>query len=182
MNGKKLDFRRSIRVLRRGEAGQALVELALTMPLLILLFLGAAQLTLAIYASIEVSNAARAAVQYATMNGGASSLYSTTAVPVLDVTGMQNAANLDAANFVNVTPVTCNGSTQPVCITSTSVSCSCSSGTGTSYCNPGDCGSGVLSEETVTVQTQVTYTTGMHLPGWGSSFTLKGYAQQMVLQ
>jgi hypothetical protein len=181
MNGNKLEFCRLIRALRRRETGQALVELALTMPILVLLFLGAAQLTLTIYAAIEVSNAARAAVQYATMNGGGSATYAAGVVPVLDVTGMQTAANNDAANFVNVANGTCG---QPVCFSSgyPTVSCACSNGTGISYCNPGDCGTGVLSEETITVKTQVIYKTGMHLPSWGNSFTLYGYAQQMVLQ
>jgi Flp pilus assembly protein TadG len=181
MKDSKRDYRRLIRRFRRGDSGLALVELALTMPILILMFVGAAQLTLAIYAGIEVANAARAATQYAAMNGGGSATYSTTANPTLDVTGMQTAANIDAANFTHVANGTCG---QPVCFSTgyPTVSCACSNGVGTSYCNAGDCGTGVLSEETITVKTQVTYTTGMRLPGWGNSFTLYGYSQQMVLQ
>jgi hypothetical protein len=181
MNGKKFDFRGLIRASRRGQAGQALVELALTMPILVLLLIGAAELGLTIYAAIEVSNSARAAVQYATMNGGGSATYAAGVVPVLDVTGMQTAANLDSANFVHVANGTCG---QPVCFSSgyPTVSCACSSGSVTSFCNPGDCGTGILSEETVTVKTQVIYKTGLNLPILRGGITLYGFAQEKLLQ
>ena len=48
------------RLMVKAERGSALVELALTMPILILLFVGAAEFASLSYASIEVSNAARA--------------------------------------------------------------------------------------------------------------------------
>ncbi len=48
----------------RTEKGQALVELALTFPILVMLFVGAAEFARVVYASIEVSNAAMAGVSY----------------------------------------------------------------------------------------------------------------------
>lgn len=41
------------------EAGQALVELALAVPLLFMLLIGAVEFARVVYAAIEVSNAAR---------------------------------------------------------------------------------------------------------------------------
>ncbi|WP_109487954.1 TadE/TadG family type IV pilus assembly protein [Occallatibacter savannae] len=52
----------------KNEDGQSLVELALTLPLLLVLLLGVAELGHIAYASINVSNAAKAAGQYAAQN------------------------------------------------------------------------------------------------------------------
>ena len=49
----------------RENSGQAFVELALVLPIFILLLVGAAEVGRLAYASIEVSNAARAGVAYA---------------------------------------------------------------------------------------------------------------------
>jgi Flp pilus assembly protein TadG len=54
----------------RCESGQALVELALMMPIMMLLLVGALALARVAYAAIEVSNAAKAAVQYGASSGG----------------------------------------------------------------------------------------------------------------
>src|ERR1700739_1039098 len=74
------------------ESGQAFIELALTVPFLVLLLLGAAELARVAYMAIELSNAAKAAVQYGAQNP-------TTAV---DVSGMQTAAQLEAPDLSNV--------------------------------------------------------------------------------
>ncbi len=76
----------------RGEHGQALVETALTIPLLLLLLLGAAELARVAYAAIEISNAARAAVQYAAQSEG----------NMNDTPGITTAAQNDAANLTGV--------------------------------------------------------------------------------
>ena len=60
---KKTQLFRLFRAHRDNESGQALVELALTMPLLVLVLLGAAELARVAYTSIEVTDAAKAAVQ-----------------------------------------------------------------------------------------------------------------------
>jgi Flp pilus assembly protein TadG len=51
-----------------GESGQALIELALSMPLLLLLLLGAAEFGRLAYISIELVDAAKAAAQYGSQN------------------------------------------------------------------------------------------------------------------
>lgn len=151
----------------RGEsdAGQALIETAVSVPLLLLILLAAAEFARATYAAIEVSNSAKAAAQYAAMNGGAAS----------DSIGIQNAAQIDSPNLVSGVTATVTGDT-----------CVCSKNEGTAVsCNPPSgnvCPAGQSSMETVTVTTQATFTP---LMTWGgvipSSLTLHGYAQQMVL-
>src|SRR5438876_4434317 len=85
MNERKLVNWIKARADRDGEDGQAMIELALSLPLLCLLLLGAAELGRVVYASIEVSNAARAAAQY-----GGSRHAATT-----DSGGITNAAKAD---------------------------------------------------------------------------------------
>src|SRR5271155_3125525 len=99
----------------RIDAGQALVELALMFPLFILMLVGAAEFGRLAFAGIEVSNAARAGVQY-----GAQST-----VMGSDNAGMQQAAVQDAANLAGLTATA-------------SHFCACSNGGG-STCEPTDC-------------------------------------------
>jgi Flp pilus assembly protein TadG len=78
------------RPLLRAQAGVALIEFALVVPLLILVMLGLVELGRFAYFSILVGNAARAAAQYGAQDG-------TTA---LDNTGMQNAGTNDSTNNI----------------------------------------------------------------------------------
>ena len=68
MSNWKWRFGRFTAMTRHEEDGQSLVELALTVPILLLLLLGAAELARVAYAAIEVSNAAEAAVRYGAQN------------------------------------------------------------------------------------------------------------------
>lgn len=139
------------------ECGQALIETAVTLPILLLLLGGAVEIGRAACASIEVSNAALAGVQYGAQN-------STTAA---DTTGIQTAAANDAQN-ITLDPTT------------VSHSCICSDGSG-STCQPTDC-PGANIETILTVQTQADFSTGLHFYGIPSTFTLNGQATQKVLQ
>ena len=91
----KISRRATERMRARGwrGCGQASVELALSLPLLLMMFLVVVETGRAFYISISVGNAARAGVQY-----GAQSL--TTAA---DNTGMQSAASSDAPNITGMT-------------------------------------------------------------------------------
>jgi Flp pilus assembly protein TadG len=140
------------------ERAQALVELGLALPMLVVLLLGAVEFARAAYVGIEVSNAAKAAVQYGAQN-------STTAA---DTTGMQTAATNEAPNITLGTPTV-------------STSYMCSNGTSTSS-TPPTCTSGGTVETILTVNTQATYTPLIHVAGLGSSFTLYGQAVQKCLQ
>lgn len=73
--------------------GQASVELALSLPLLLMMFLVVVETGRAFYIAISVANAARAGVQYGSQN-------LTTAG---DNSGMETAATNDAPNIAGIT-------------------------------------------------------------------------------
>jgi Flp pilus assembly protein TadG len=84
------------------EQGGALVETAVTMPILFLLLLGAAEFALVEYKAIEVSNAANAAAQYGTSSP----------ISAADTTGIRLAATNDATN---VALCICSNGTASTC-------------------------------------------------------------------
>ena len=140
------------------EAGQALIETALSLPLLLLLLVGAVEFARAGYAAIEVSNAASAGAQYGTQNSDTA----------LDLSGIQVAAQNDASNIT-------------LGQTSASISCICSDGS-SSTCNAStDCSTSHM-EQILTVNTQYTYVPIIHLIGFPDSFTLQGQAVRKVIQ
>lgn len=150
---------RGMRV-RRDEEGQALIELALVSPLLFLILLGAVEFATVTYDSIEVSNAARAGVQYAAMNGGNTG----------DTTGITNAIQNDSYNLGTRVSLSPN-------YPQTTFACS----DGSTYSTTTYCGNATIFE-TVSVKTQITVNPLVGWIGLPTSFTLVGYAQEMVLQ
>jgi Flp pilus assembly protein TadG len=142
---------------RISERGGALVELALLLPVFALLLVGAAEIARVEYTAIEVSNAAMAGVQYGAQD----------ATTAADTTGIQNAAQNDAANITITTTV------EPF-------ACICSDGSA-STCQPTDC-SGSNIETILTVETQTSFDPVIHLPGLPTTFTLRGHATQKVLE
>jgi Flp pilus assembly protein TadG len=164
MNVRSTGSRRLVKALA-GERGQALLETAITMPLLLLMLLGAFELARVAYAATEVTNAARAAAQYGAMNGGG----------FLDTSGMLTAANADAGNLNNGVSWASGYPT---------VSCSCS-GTGTASCPSGKTPSGCVTSQllvTVNVKFQYQMTPLFKVPGLPSSYTVTGTASQGLLQ
>lgn len=141
----------------KDEIGQAMIEIAVTLPLLMLILVGAVEICRVAFASIEVSNAALAAVEYGTQNP----------VTAADLAGIQTAASNDAPEI-------------PLDPVNVSHSCICSDGTA-STCASGDCSSSNI-ETILTVQTQTTINPGFHLPGLPTTFVLHGQAVQKVLQ
>lgn len=166
-------IRAIFRKLQRDDRGQALIELAISIPLLMLLLLGATELGRLAYAAIEVSNAARAAAQFAAYGGA----YSATSGSGFDETGMLAAAKADAGELSSVS----FASGYPI------MACSCSGG-GTASCGSGNIPPSGCNppsstvEVTVTVRTQTSYNPLIFIPGWThGSITLYGWAQQTVL-
>lgn len=159
---------------KRGEAGQSLVEIAFCIPMLLLLLVGGAEFACLGYSAIEVSNAAKAAVQY----GAEERAY------VADQTGMQNAVTNEVAQVPGLSAATLSSATTTL---------TCSDGTvpadgnsGGPYSNT-DCSSS-HAVETLAVKTTATFTPWMlvnpllkecNIP---TSFTVTGYATQVVLQ
>ena len=145
--------------LIREETAQAVTELALTLPILLAVLLGAAEIARVTYAAVEVSNAAEAAAQYGAQN-------STTAA---DTTGMQTAATNDASNIALGT-------------TTVSASYICSDGTSPSG-TPLACSSSTVAMETIlTVNTRATVDPLIHLAFLPTTFTVHGQAVQKCLQ
>jgi Flp pilus assembly protein TadG len=164
---KFLQFSRCLGMRGQEESGSALVELALSVPLLSMILLGAGEFARVSYAAIEVTNAARAAAQYAATNGGATS----------DTGGMQTAAQNDAYNL---------GTTVTASVDSDTCVCSNAEST-TVTCGTATCSSGHLLE-TIGIKTTATFNPLMsygapiwQITGITGPFQLHGYSKQMVL-
>lgn len=150
------------KMLRSSEEGSALVEFGISLPVLAIMLLGAAEFARLAYASIEVANGAHAAVMYAASSQAASS----------DTGGITNAANSDASNLTG--GITVSGVT-------TTCACADTTYTPTSCSDNSTCVSNNTSMVTsVTVQTQATFTPLIRRPGGPSSYTLHGTSTQMV--
>ena len=146
------------------EEGSALVELALSMPVLLIMLLGAAEFARLAYASIEVVNAAHAAAVYASSSHAALS----------DTPGIANAAGTDSGNLTG---------SNAIQVTSVSSACSCSdTGVSPSSCadNSTCFNAHAAMITTVTVQTKSTYAPVIRIPGSALSFNLYGNSSQVV--
>jgi Flp pilus assembly protein TadG len=138
-------------------SGQASVELALSLPLLLMMFLVVVETGRAFYIAISVSNAARAGVQYGSQN------LSTAA----DNAGMQQAAANDAPNIVGMTATATHF-------------CQCSDGTA-STCLPTDC-AGSHRLVYTQVNTSAPYTPMINFMGILPSMSVPGKAVMRVIQ
>ena len=154
---RRLRRPRSARI--RSQAGSSLVELAIVLPFLSLLALGAIDFGRAYYLSIEVANAARAGVQYGVKNS-------------TDLAGMQNAAYSDGVDV-------------PGLVASATSGCECSDGTNSvpSCGAPPACGTGsIYLVNYVQVNTSATYLPIIPWPGGALSIPLTGQAKMRTGQ
>jgi Flp pilus assembly protein TadG len=157
MISSKLSIRGFINALRVSDTGTALVELGVAIPIFTTLLLGSAELARVAYASIEVTNAAKAAVQYGAQ----------TSATAADTTGIKLAATNEAYNL--------NGLS-----TTVATSCICSDGSASTCLNT-DCSSSQI-EQVISVKTQISIDPLIHAPGLPTSYTIHGRAIQNVLQ
>jgi hypothetical protein len=156
-----------------GETGSALVETALTMPILIMLLGGAVEFGDYAFKSTQVANAARSAAQYAAMNGGgyADCNNSINGGTCSATSGVAQAAKKDAPWVASK----CSSFTVTI-----ATSCICSDTTACTTANFA-CSTG-KPEITVTAQTQAQCSAVASVPGLSlNSLTFHGYSQQMVL-
>jgi Flp pilus assembly protein TadG len=132
------------------------VELAVVLPFLLLLLLGAIDFGRAYYLSIEVANAARAGVQYGVRNPA-------------DFAGMQSAAKSDAVDIPSLDATAASG-------------CECSDGSNSaSPCaNPPACTGNPV--DFVEVRTSATYTPMVPWPGGLASIPLSAQAKMQTDQ
>ena len=157
----------TVRARWRTDAGGALVELALVLPVLILVFVGTVDFGRVFYASQSLTNAARAGAQYGAASPAQSGDFAgmeATAVAATNTTGITAAASRlcqcasDTGVFSATTPVA-NTCTAPAAVS---------------------CPGGGHLVITVTVTTTKTFTTIMAggLPGFMQSMTLTRSATQ----
>jgi Flp pilus assembly protein TadG len=174
-NSDSFRKRRAIMIAKRipvcDDKGQAFVELALVLPIFILLLIGGVEVGRLAYADIEVSNAARAGVAYAMQNHGTAALEAGPAITA--------AANRDAPNISNLVvdpPIlTC------YCETTAGVTTlkDCTT-VNTGSTGAGACASPSVIVEYVQVNTHALIDTAFHFPGIPSQVTLRGKAIMRV--
>jgi Flp pilus assembly protein TadG len=158
---RMLFLQRRLAAIFRSESGQALAEASLAAPFFLMLLLGAVDLARAAYAGIEVSNAAKAAVQYGAQNSATAA----------NTSAIQNAAASDASSLSSLsTTVSMTG----VC--SDGSACTGTGGT----CRSTDCSSSHI-ETILTVSASTTYHPLFPLAGRDGGITLRGEAVQKVL-
>ncbi len=155
-----------MRINPRSEQGQAMVEVALGMPLLFLLMLGAVEFGRLAFAAIEISSSAKAAAQYGAQNHATA----------LDRPGMLRAAQNEYFS-TGLTLTSPSGTSGYACTCAdTGATVSCTDNDITAPACPGS-----YVEVQITVQTQATFDAGIHVAGV-NSITLHGNAIQKVLQ
>lgn len=166
----------------RDTLGSAMVEMALTTPLFMLLIFGSFELGRIAYFAIEVQSASRAGAAYGSLNLGND--YSSSAT--IEQAAMDDAPDLTRLTTLTVsTPVTyCVCETTTVSGTSSSSSYSawldCGSST-IQNCKGGDGTTEYYNIRYVKVDTQATVDPLIHLPGLPSTFTLYGSTRMRVL-
>lgn len=176
------------------DRGSSLMELALVLPVLMITMICAAELGRVAYASIEVSNAARAGVAYGAQNLGTI----INSAGNIDPTGVENAATIEASNIGTITfptpPAlvcvceTVNLGTGAISDTAITGTCNGPNSTAlTTQCTTNTT-SGMVNNlvHYIQVSTQANIHTmfKFNWNGYGlpSSFTLNGYAKMRVLQ
>jgi Flp pilus assembly protein TadG len=118
-------LRLSLRRRAAGETGNALVELAVCLPLLVLTLIGTADFARVFYTSIELTNAARAGAQYGASSPGHSSnlgVMKSTAEAAVNIAGVLATPGRlcqcadDAGAFSATTPANdCTSAVATVC-------------------------------------------------------------------
>lgn len=165
----------------RNDRGSAFVELALVLPILTLVLIGAAELGRMAYFAIEVSDAARAGVAY-----GAQS--TSTAPDTTNIAIAARAAAPDLPSTLSVTssdPCVCETVTSSTgTVTTTTIpltSCGGSSLPAT-LCTGTATGTTYIVVNYVQVSTSATVSTMFNYPGIPNSFTLNGFSKMRVVQ
>jgi Flp pilus assembly protein TadG len=149
-----------LRRLHRDRRGSALVELAIALPVMLLVFFGTVDFARVMYLGIELTNAARAGAQY-----GAHNL-----TTIADTPGIEATA---AAASPNIGTFTTSVS-GPDCF------CASNSATFTSTACTATCSAGLHQVVTVTVTTSKTFTRLTMFPGIPSTISLTRNATMRV--
>lgn len=157
-----------LRQLRRDQSGGAIVETALAVNFLALFLLGAIEFGRVTYASIVVTNAAKAAAQYGAQGTAYCGDSDNTAT---QNGGIQKAAQNEAGWIYSQNTDTF--------LTTSSISYICSDDSAATGLNT-DCSTSQL-ERIIAVTSSVTFKPLIHVPGTPSTYTLTGGATQKVM-
>jgi len=140
------------------DSANSIVEVALLMPLLILILVGGAELGRLAYAATEVNNAAYAGATFGAKNHGTAS----------DSTDIATAASNDAANVSGLAATS-------------SISCTCSNGTAITCSNAASkCVTPARILEFVQVSTTASVSPMFNYPGLSTTWVLHGQATMRV--
>lgn len=151
----------------RTESGQSLIELAVSLPLFLVIIAGTAEMANIAWAAIQINNAARAGAQFASQNHA----------NAVDTTNITQTAKNDAPSITNMqvtSQQTCTcvdstgtaGTPDPGCTTTTTTTCP----------------SPNTIMIAVQVNTQAAITPFMHYAGLPASYTIKGRAIMGVVK
>ena len=151
------------------ESGNALVELAITLPLFVLLILGAGEIANLAWASVEINNAARAGAAYGSVSRANSA--------PSNLGNIQLAAQNEAPKLI----------TSLSQVTSTQL-CTCVGASASS--SPITCDQNALTscpppsiiQVAVQVNTQAAVSPLIHYPGLPGTYTVRAQATMRVLQ
>jgi|SRR5215472_17627321 len=154
------------RPMTDSECGQSMLELAVCLPLFLLLILGSAEIANIAWSAVQLHNAARAGVQFASLSR--SNAANTSAI--------ETAAQNEAPKLTLTFP------------TAPSQACSCiDPATGTTGANSTgcqttvECPSPYIIFDTVTVSVQAAVTPLIHYPGLPTIYTLNDTATMGVV-
>jgi Flp pilus assembly protein TadG len=139
--------------LQSSARGSALVELAMALPLLVLILVGTIDFARAFHMAIVLQNAARAGAQYGSISTGNAS----------DTTGMNSAVTTSAA--VDIGTVSASSSENCFCATDSNPAASSVACTAT-------CSSGSHLVVSVTVTAASTFSTVTRFPGIPHTFSI----------
>lgn len=162
------------------DRGAALIELALTTPLFILLMMGAAEIGRVAYYAIEVENAARAGASYGALNLANANLTS----------NVQQTAKNDAPDISNLLVTSPGGACVCEEIDPPSTTPTFTPSSGTTSCTSSiinACTSDTSSKiqsvvQYVTVSTSANVDPLIHVPGLPTTYTLSGYSAMRINQ
>jgi Flp pilus assembly protein TadG len=166
----------------RANSGAALVELALTAPLLVLVIVGSAELGRIAYMAIEVESAARAGASYGAENLG-NAFGPASAIQQAALNDAPSVPNMNASATTACVCETLNTSTNTPSFNPSTGTTSCTSGiiVGTA-CDSVSSTSTQSVVDYVVVTTTANVATLLHYPGIPNTFTLTGSSEMRILQ
>jgi len=151
------------------ESGTALIELAVSIPIFIVLILGTAEIANLAWSSVQINNAARAGASFGSLSRANSA----------DLTHIQAAAQNEAPKFIT-DPATQVTSTQVCyCVTAGVPGAADKGCTSTTLFT---CAAPSIIQIAVQVNVQAPVTTVIHYPGLPASYTVRSQATMGVEQ